>query len=96
MPDHYSHREALVRVSGAAELLGGSGLLVPATRRFSAIGICVMLIVFLDVHQFVLRHAARFPGIPKWALWARLPIQGLLIAWAWHYARKRKRSHGFA
>ena len=25
MPDHYSHLESLVRISGAAEILGGSG-----------------------------------------------------------------------
>lgn len=89
MPDHYSHPDALVRLSGAAEILGGLGLLIPATRRASAIGICAMLIVFLDVHIFMLRHSARFPEIPNWVLWARLPLQAALIAWAWRYARHR-------
>ncbi|MGC2300433.1 MAG: DoxX family protein, partial [Acidobacteriaceae bacterium] len=36
MPDHYAHPLALVRASGVAEILGGVGLLVPGTRRFSA------------------------------------------------------------
>ncbi len=89
MPDHYSHPEDLVSVSGAAEVLGGLGLLVPATRRFSAVGLTAMLLVFLDVHQFMLRHAERFPRIPKWVLWARFPVQAVLIAWAWRYAQKR-------
>ena len=91
MPDHYSHPEALVRLSGLAEILGGLGLLVPATRRTAAGGIVVMLVVFLDVHQSMLRHAERFPGVPKWTLWARIPLQFLLIGWAWTYTRKSNR-----
>jgi uncharacterized membrane protein len=88
MPDHYSHPEALVKISGAAEILGGIGLLVPGARRVSAAGISAMLVVFLDVHLFMLRHQDRFPTVPKWILWARLPLQAVLIAWAWHYTRR--------
>jgi uncharacterized membrane protein len=89
MPDHYAHPAALVRISGAAEILGGMGLLVPATRRFSAAGIILMLIVFLDVHLFMLTHQARFPEVPVWLVWARLPLQFLLVAWAAVYLRRR-------
>lgn len=94
MPDHYSHPLALVELSGVAEILGGAGLLVPATRRFSAIGIAVMLVVLFDVHVFMLRHADRFPEAPAWLLWARLPLQFVLIAWALHYARRDAPSQG--
>ena len=89
MPDHYSHPDALVRISGAAEILGGIGLLMPATRRAAAFGISALLVVFLDVHQFMLRHPERFSQLPKWLLWARLPLPAVVIAWAWRYARKR-------
>jgi uncharacterized membrane protein len=89
MPTHYSHPGALVAASGVAELAGGVGLLMPATRRVAAVGIMAMLVIFLDVHQDMLRHAVRFPGIPRWALWARLPLQALLIAWAYQYARRK-------
>jgi uncharacterized membrane protein len=34
-------------------------------------------------------YPERFPEIPVWALWVRLPLQGVLIAWAWYYTRKR-------
>lgn len=86
MPDHYAHPHALVQLSGLAEICGGLGLLLPATRRTSAFGITAMLLVFLDVHQYMLRHAERFPEAPKWMLWARLPLQLVLIAWALNYA----------
>jgi uncharacterized membrane protein len=66
------------------------GLLVPVTRRFSAVGIGAMLVVFFDVHFFMLRHAARFPEVPAWVLWARIPLQLLLIGWALYYARQRE------
>jgi len=89
MPDHYSDPEALVRLSGAAEILGGLGLLAPSTRRVSAAGIVLMLVVFLDVHQFMLRHPERFPEVPAWVLWARIPLQLVLIAWAWRYTHDR-------
>lgn len=88
MPDHYAHPLPLVELSGVAEILGGVGLLVPVTRRFSAVGIAAMLVVFFDVHIFMLRHAARFPEVPGWVLWARIPLQFLLIAWALYYARQ--------
>jgi uncharacterized membrane protein len=90
MPAHYSHPEAMVAASGIAEMAGGAGLLLPATRRVAAVGIIAMLVVFLDVHQDMLRHGDRFAGIPRWALWARLPLQAVLIAWAFRYARREK------
>jgi uncharacterized membrane protein len=90
MPDHYAHPEALVGASGAAEILGGIGLLVPATRRVSAAGIILMLIVFLDVHQFMLTHYRRFPEVPLWLLWSRIPLQFALIAWASIYLGRER------
>lgn len=90
MPDHYTHPAALVYASGAAEILGGIGLLVPATRRFSAAGIVLMLLVFLDVHQFMLTHHGLFPEVPLWLLWARIPFQFVLIAWAAVYMKTRR------
>jgi uncharacterized membrane protein len=88
MPDHYAHPDALVQLSGVFEILGGLGLLLPFTRRFSAAGIMAMLVVFFDVHIFMLTHASRFAGVPLWALWVRIPLQFALIWWAWLYARR--------
>jgi uncharacterized membrane protein len=88
VPDHYAHPAALVRASGVAEILGGTGLFVPATRRVSAAGIILMLVVFLDVHQFMLTHYQRFPEVPLWVLWARIPLQFVLIAWASIYLKR--------
>jgi uncharacterized membrane protein len=49
-----------------------------------------MLVVFFDVHFFMLGHAARFPEVPVWVLWARIPLQFLLIGWALYFAWQRE------
>jgi uncharacterized membrane protein len=92
MPDHYANPALLVQLSGVAEIAGGLGLLIPATRRFSAIGIALMLFVFFDVHIFMLSHPERFPTVPLWILWARIPLQFVLIGWALAYARSSKQT----
>ena len=82
--------EALVVISGIAEILGGLGLILPATRRAAAWGlICLFIAIFpanlnMAVNQLPLgaRH------VPAWALWARLPLQLVLIWWASSFARR--------
>ncbi len=34
------------------------------------------------------QHPDRYPGIPLWAMWVRLPLQLPLIWWAWRYTWK--------
>jgi uncharacterized membrane protein len=87
MPDHYAHPALMVQLSGVAEIAGGLGFLARQTRRLAALGIAAMLVVFLDVHLFMLEHATRFFTIPVWALWVRLFLQFPLIWWALSYAR---------
>jgi uncharacterized membrane protein len=77
---------ALVYVSGAFEILGGLGLLVPRARRAAAIGLCALYIavfpanVNMAVNRISLDEAKPIPPV---ALWLRLPLQAVFIAWAW-------------
>jgi uncharacterized membrane protein len=78
---------ALVFVSGAFEILGGVGLLVPATQAFAAWGLIALFIAVFPANvNMALKGLplGRTP-VPTWAQWARLPLQGVLIAWAWLY-----------
>ncbi len=88
MPTHYAHPYALVIVSGVAEILGGVGLLVQRTRRLAAWGLVVLLLIYFDVHIFMLMHAEQFPSIPMWVLYLRIPLQFVFIAWAWAYTHR--------
>ena len=87
MPAHYTHPAAWVEFTGVAEILGGAGLLIPASRRAAAWGLVAMLFVYFDVHLYMLQHADRFLTFPRWILIARIPFQFVLIGWACLYTR---------
>ena len=73
---------ALVLLSGAAEIAGGVGLLVPGLRVAAAWGLAALLVAVFPANVEMARHAERFASVaPRWALWARLPLQAVLIAW---------------
>jgi len=89
MPPYLPAHRALVLISGAAEIAGGIGLLlpIPAIQRAAAWGIIALLIAVFPANLYMAAHPAAFPTIPPWILWARLPIQVPLIYWAWLYTR---------
>jgi uncharacterized membrane protein len=75
---------ALVYVSGVAEILGGLGLILPATRRFAAWGLIALLVAVAPANlNMAINHLPLGTReLPTWALWARLPLQLVLIWWA--------------
>lgn len=79
----------LVQISGIAEIAGGLGLILPRTRRLAAWGLIALFIAVFpaNVNMAVNHLPLGTTTLPAWALWARLPLQILLIAWAWWYAR---------
>jgi uncharacterized membrane protein len=81
--------EALNVISGAAEILLGLGVMIPQTRRMAAWGLIVLLIAIFPANINMAFHAHdwTFPAI---ALYLRLPIQFLLIWWAYVYTRKHE------
>ena len=87
MPDYLPAHHELVLLSGAAEIAGGLGVLVPQTRRVAAWGIVLLLIAVMPANVWMVQHPERFPGVPLWAMWLRLPLQLPLIWWAFRYTR---------
>ena len=87
VPDALPWHLALVYVSGVAEICGGLGLILPRTRRAAAWGLILLyLSVFpANVNMAVNHLPLGGEPVPTWALWARLPAQAVLIAWAWWY-----------
>ena len=79
----------LVYVSGFFEVLFGAGLLVPQTRRLSGWG---LIALYLAVFPANLNMALNRMGFgdetgPLWILWARLPLQLVLIALAYWFTK---------
>jgi uncharacterized membrane protein len=83
-------REAkrLVLLSGVAEIAGGVGVLLPWTRRLSGVGLVALLAAVFPANVHMAREPGRFRRIPRWALYARLPLQPLMMLWAWKATRR--------
>jgi uncharacterized membrane protein len=74
-------RREIVYASGVAELAGGAGLLHPRTSRAAGWWLIATLVAIFPANVHMAVHPERYRGIPRWALIARLPLQGVCIAW---------------
>jgi uncharacterized membrane protein len=82
---------AVVLVSGVFELLGAAGLLWRPVRRPAAWGLFALTLAVTPAHFYMLQQPELFPGVPSWALVARLPLQAALLALiAWIALEKRR------
>lgn len=89
VPDGMKGRaQSLVAVSGVAEVAGGLGLLLPWTRRLSGLGLIALLTAVFPANLHMASSPERFSRIPRWALYARLPLQPLMMWWAWRVTRR--------
>jgi len=89
MPEALPAPALLVAVSGIAEIAGGLGLILPQTRRLAAWGLIALYVAVFPANLNMALNHIPLAGhdLPAWAAWGRLPLQVLLIAWAWRYAR---------
>jgi uncharacterized membrane protein len=83
MPSWLPFKDAANLISGAAEITGGIGLLLPRFRRAAAWGLITLLIAIFPANLHVALQGS-MPGLddaPGWLLWLRLPFQFIFIAW---------------
>jgi uncharacterized membrane protein len=86
--------DLLVVVSGLAEIVLGALVMVPATRRMAAWGIIALLIAVWPANFYQALYNPTLLDPPAWmgqptqpALLIRLPLQLVLMYWAWRYTR---------
>ena len=77
----------VVEVSGVAEILGGLAVLTPRTRRAAGVGLIALLAAVFPANLYMARAPERFKRVARWALYARLPLQPLMMLWAWRATR---------
>lgn len=89
MPPYLPAHALLIYVSGACEILGGIGLLSTTTRRLARWGLIALLMAVFPANVQMAIDFDRWGafGIPRWALYARLPLQVALIAWVYRATR---------
>jgi uncharacterized membrane protein len=87
-PSLQDRAKSVVDVSGVAEIAGGVGVLLPATRRLSGVALIALLAAVFPANLYMAREHERFKKIPRWALYARLTLQPMMMLWAWRATRR--------
>lgn len=101
VPPQFPQRRALVYISGVAEVVLGVGVLLRRTRRRSAWGLVALLAAVFPANVYMATNETlndvipdRLEGVARVAAWVRLPLQGLLMLWAWWYTRPASEPSG--
>lgn len=85
-----AHREAVL-VSGVAEIVGGLAVGPAQTRRFARWWLLALLVAVFPANVHMAVNPEQVQGldgrVPRWALWARLPLQPLAMLWVWRATR---------
>ena len=83
VPPYLPAAEALVYLSGVAEAAGGAGLMLPRSRRWAGRWLAATLVAVFPANLHMALNSERYSKVPGGAraLWARLPLQAVLIAW---------------
>lgn len=84
MPDYLPYHLPLVLFTGACELAGAVGLLLPQTRRLAATMLALYFVCVFPANIHNALNGLNVDGLPsvQWYYWLRLPFQPLIILWA--------------
>ena len=91
MPPYLPWHLFLVYLSGFFEVALGLLLLVPALSRAAAWGLIALLVAVFPANIQMAINPELSPDISPLALWLRLPLQAVFIAWAYWYTRPANR-----
>jgi uncharacterized membrane protein len=101
VPDYLPAHLLLVYLSGVAEICLGALLLFSRTRVLAAWGLIALYVAVFPANLNMALHPdLPLPGIEEppspLALWLRLPLQLVLIYWAYRYTRPERRARSEA
>ena len=88
MPPWLPYHAALVLISGICEVVFGLMLLLPTTRKMAAWLIIVMLIAIFPANIQMMLHYMDENNPRLWMAVVRLPLQVLLIWWAYGFTKE--------
>jgi len=96
IPAYMPYPKVLNLLAGLCEMSFALMLAFEKTRAEGAFWIIMMLIAFLPVHIGMIVHAPMKMGgllVTPLMAWLRIPLQVLLILWAWWYANPNHAKH---
>jgi len=88
-----ARKKEVVAISGAAEIAGAALVLHPAARRSGRWWLLALLVAVFPANIHMAVNPEQVRGLdmrkfPRWALWARLPLQPLAMLWVWQATRR--------
>jgi uncharacterized membrane protein len=92
MPPYLPYHREAVQVSGMAEIVGALALVSERTRPLARWWLLALLVAVFpaNLHMAVSPEQVRgldTERVPRWALWARLPLQPAAMWWVWQATR---------
>jgi uncharacterized membrane protein len=84
MPPWIALHLELVLFTGAAEIAGGLGLLIPRLRRLAGLMLAIYFVAVFPANIHNALNGLAVEGLPQagWYYWARLLFQPLAVWWA--------------
>jgi len=65
-----------------------SGLFAWGASSEMGVWLVALLAAVFPANLYMAREPQRFRKVPSWALYARLPLQPLMMVWAWRATRR--------
>ncbi len=90
MPPFLPAHLFLIYLSGIFQIVLGVMLLIPRFTRLAAWGLIALLIAVFPANIYMAMNPQLFPEFSASALYLRLPLQFVIIAWAFWFTRKGK------
>jgi uncharacterized membrane protein len=90
MPPYLPWHAELVFWSGVAEVVLGLLALPARTAPLAGCGLVALLIAVFPANVHMALNPDLFPRFPAWLLFARLPLQGVFIWWAYRWTRPER------
>ncbi len=87
IPPYLPNPKLLNSLSGCAEIILAIGLCIPFFSNAAAWGIMMLLVVLFPANLFMATNRKAGMGLPKYILLLRLPLQIILIMWAYLYTQ---------
>lgn len=85
IPPYLPNPILLNNLCGIAEVVLGIGLCIPMFTAASAWGVIVLLIAVFPTHLYMFSNDKAGMGLPKIVLFLRMPLQIVLLLWAYYY-----------
>lgn len=85
IPPYFPNPKAMNTISGLAEVILAILLCIPLLSGCAAWGIIALLIAVFPTHLYMFYDKKAGMNLPKWILFLRMPLQLMLIFWAYQY-----------